>query len=481
MKRDKTALFAAVAAVVFTTAAPAHASTAQESIFQDDAVLAGDDPNVRARALDELNALGVDTVRALVLWNRIAPSPTSSTRPAGFDATNPNAYPAGNWARFDQLVRGAQQRGMQVLLTPTGPGPGWASDCRGSYGTRRICRPNPNEFGAFVTAVGRRYPTVRRWSIWNEPNQAGWLTPQMSGTSKGPRPEAPHRYRLLAQSATAGLQAAGHGGDQILLGETAPVGRTTGALSKRSLAPVVFWRELFCLSSKGKRLTGSEAKVRRCTSPKRFAVTGAAHHPYTKSAGRAPTDRGGRYDMPIASIGRLNLWLDRGARHGWLPRRGLPVYSTEFGFQTNPPDKYSGVSPSRQAEYLNRAEYMSWRNGRVRSSAQYELFDEPDVGAFQTGLRYRSGKAKPSYAAYRLPIWAFKRGSYKYVWGMVRPAGDRQQATVQHYDAKRRTWRTTRTVAVGPGQRFVYLKTEKNAKYFRLTWNGHTSRKAVPR
>ena len=475
----KTALLLALAAVAVMAAGPAHASTTQESIFQDDAVLTGDDPDVRARALDELQALGVDTVRALVLWNRLAPDPTSSTKPAGFDASNPDAYPDGNWARYDQLVRGAQERGIQILFTPTGPGPGWASDCRGSYSQRRVCRPNPDEFGAFVKAVGRRYPSVRRWSIWNEPNQAGWLTPQISGTSKGPAPEAPHRYRRLVQSATAALGESGHGGDQILLGETAPIGRTTGALSKRSLAPVVFWRELFCLSSRGKRLTGSSARVRGCTSPKRLAVTGAAHHPYTKSAFRPPTDRGGPNDMPLASIGRLSLWLDRGARAGWMPRRGMPIYATEYGFQTNPPDRYSGVSQSRQAEYINRSEYMSWRTGRVRSVAQYELFDERDIGAFQTGLRFRNGRAKSGYAAYRLPIWAFKRGSYKYVWGMVRPAGDGQTAAVQKLSGGR--WRTVRTVAVGASRRFVYLKTRTSSKYFRLVWNGKVSRKAAAR
>src|SRR4051812_22385158 len=242
MKLIKTSLLTALAAVALT-AAPAHASKTQESIFQDDATLLGDDTAKREQTLDEMQALGVDTVRALVLWNRVAPDATSSTKPAGFDASNPDAYPAGNWGRLDALVQGAQARGMQVLLTPTGPGPGWASDCSGDYAARRICKPNPAEFGAFVTALGRRYQSVKRWSIWNEPNQGGWLQPQWAITSKGATPYAPHRYRQLVQSATGGLSASGHGGDQILLGETAPIGRTTGSLSTRSLPPVDFWRE----------------------------------------------------------------------------------------------------------------------------------------------------------------------------------------------------------------------------------------------
>jgi hypothetical protein len=473
-------LTALVALAALTLAAPAQAGKTQESIFQDDATLLGDDAAKRDRALDELQSLGVDTVRALVLWNRIAPDALSSTKPA-FDASDPDAYPAANWGRLDALVQGAQERGIDVLLTPTGPGPGWASDCSGDYNARRICRPNPEEYGAFVTAIARRYPSVRRWSIWNEPNQGGWLTPQYSITSKGATPEAPHRYRRLVQAATAALAATGHGNDQVLLGETAPIGRTGGALATRSLSPVVFWRELLCLDSRGRALTGSNATARDCRSPGRLAVTGAAHHPYTRGAGRPPTDSAGRDDITLASIGRLSLWLDRGARAGRLPR-SLPIYSTEFGFQTNPPDRSAGVSLSRQAEYLNQSEYMSWVDGRLRSVAQYELFDERDLGAFQTGLRFEDGRAKPGLDAYRLPIWAFQKRGYTYVWGMVRRAHDAAQTVrVEYYDARTRRWKRVRTVSAGGSDRFVYLRTRANGKYFRLVAGEDVSRKAVPR
>src|SRR3954452_6112708 len=198
MKLIKTTLLTALAAVALT--APAHASSTQESIFQDDAVLFGDAAAKRAHALDEMQALGVDTVRANVLWNRIAPDATNSTKPAGFDAANPGAYPAGNWARLDAIVQGVQSRGMQVLLTPTGPGPGWASECSGDYDARRICKPSPTEFGGLVSAIARRYPSGRRCPTCSEPTQGGWLTPQYEITSKGATPAAPQRYRKLVQA-----------------------------------------------------------------------------------------------------------------------------------------------------------------------------------------------------------------------------------------------------------------------------------------
>src|SRR4051812_6205437 len=150
-----------LALVLLALPQAAFASRSQESLFQDDASLLYSGDARRDSTLNELKALGVDTIRVNVVWNRYAPSPKRKTRPS-FDATDPNAYPA--LAMVDGVVSGAAARGMTVLLTPTGPGPAWASNCSGSATTRRICRPKPSEFGRFVKALGRRYPTVHRWS-----------------------------------------------------------------------------------------------------------------------------------------------------------------------------------------------------------------------------------------------------------------------------------------------------------------------------
>jgi hypothetical protein len=140
------------------------------------------------------------------------------------------------------------------------------------------------------------------------------------------------------------------------------------------------------------------------------------------------------------------------------------------------------VSLSAQAQYLNQADYMSWRDGRLRSFAQYELYDERDSDAFQTGLRFEDGRAKPGLDAYRLPVWAFKRGTYTYVWGMVRPAGVApQSATVEYYDARARSWKRVRTVSVAGSNRFVYLRTKARGKYFRIVAGEWVSRKAAPK
>ena len=85
------------------------------STFQDDQYTLYQ-PSAAAvrRTLGTLKALGVDTVRVQVLWANIAPDPTSATAPAGFDASDPAAYPASGWAPYDRLARLARAAGLGV-------------------------------------------------------------------------------------------------------------------------------------------------------------------------------------------------------------------------------------------------------------------------------------------------------------------------------------------------------------------------------
>src|SRR4051812_40834553 len=233
--------------------AAAEASSRQESLFQDDnsLIYAGDAR--RDQTLDELDSLGVDVIRTNLLWSQVAAAPSSRRRPPG------DPYATGGWARWDALVTGARARGIKVQITLTGPLPLWASHCGGAAKVRRTCKPSVTEYGRFVTAAARRYPAVNRWSIWNEPNQSGWLYPQTQAT---------WRYRSLAYEGINRLRANGHAHDQILLGETAPLGRRTGSRAKRSLAPGTFVRGVLCIDKRGKRLRARPARRQHCTGGK---------------------------------------------------------------------------------------------------------------------------------------------------------------------------------------------------------------------
>ena len=77
------------------------------------------------RTMATLRRLGVDVVKVFLPWREVAPQPNSPAAPAGFDPTDPGAYPAGNWARWDAIVRAATARGVGVDLTVSRP-PLWA-------------------------------------------------------------------------------------------------------------------------------------------------------------------------------------------------------------------------------------------------------------------------------------------------------------------------------------------------------------------
>ena len=483
MVKSKSIMLMALMLVVLLAApAAAQANANQESLFQDDTALVFSGANTRARTLDELQRLGVDSIRVNLIWNRAAPSPYGTHKPR-FDDQDPASY---DWSAYDAFVGAASARHFNVMFTVTGPVPAWASRCGGSLKRRGVCKPNAGWFGHFAQAAGRHFTTVRRWSVWNEPNQAGWLYPQWSRYKGRYRPYAPGLYRSLAYAAIGGLRHSGHSGDRILLGETAPIGRHTGSWAKRSMSPADFIAGVFCIDSRGRRLRGADASAQGCHRHfRRMQVTGFAHHPYTRGAAADPRSRVAPGDITLSSLGRLSTVLHRAARVHNAPR-SLPVYLTEFGVQTNPPDRYSGVSLTRQAEWLNESDYMAYRSF-ARSVSQYELYDDPGVQAFQTGLRFRNGRGKPSLAAYRLPLWVVYAHGHTNVWGQVRPGGRGARVEVLYRPRLHRPFRLLANLVTRNARGFLTLRTSRPGAQWRLRWvsaSGRTlaqSRTAVAR
>jgi hypothetical protein len=320
---------------------------------------------------------------------------------------------------------------------------------------------------------GRRVlPAVRRWSIWNEPNQAGWLYPQRVVKRGRVIPEAPRLYRQMVYAAIAALRVSGHRFDQVLLGETAPLGREFGALGKLSLPPTEFYRELFCLDRRGRPYRGADARLRGCRGRfKRLRAAGISHHPYTRGAGKPPRAPAKRDDVPITALVRLNRVLDQAAKRRRFPRRA-PIYLTEFGFQTKPPARKFGVRLGQQAVYLNQSEWLAFQNPRVASFGWYELWDERDRNVFNTGLKFFGGRAKPAFAAYRLPIWVVRRPRYLVVFGNVRPADPAvgQRVRVQNRRPGERRFRTIRSVTVSNPHGYFRTKVSRRRGRWRLLW-----------
>ncbi len=423
-----------------------------ESIFEDEALLRRNP----AAALAQFKALGVDRVRVYVPWSSIAPASSARVAPR-FTAVDPAAYPTAAWSVYDQIVKEAHARGIGLDFTLGGPVPLWAEGAgEPGHGVVGVWKPKASEFGAFVQAVGTRYggsykpagaaaplPRVSFWSIWNEPNYGQDLAPQAIDQSTV---EVSTRlYRNLLDAAWQALKATGHGHDTILFGETAPRGITTGNSPGNfsGMVPLRFLRALYCVDAGFQRLRGVAASVRGCPPatagsagfihqhPALFQATGFAAHLYPQGA-LAPDLRSP--DEPdyadLASLGTLERTLDRlQATYG--SSRRLPIFSTEFGYQTDPPEPLR-PSPVLAAAYLNQAEYMSWGDPRVRSYDQFLMLDPPG-GNFATGLEFTNGKPKATYDAFRMPLYlpvaAARSGEPIEIWGCVRPAPSAQRQT----------------------------------------------------
>jgi hypothetical protein len=374
----------------------------------------------------------------VVLWTTIeGTSEGTTTKPAGFDGTDPAAYPPENWDTLDNLVRTTRALDMDLLLSPTAFGPAWASKCPSRYIRRpidrRTCMQDSVEFGRFVEAIAKRYsgtytdenqdggtlPKVTRWSIGNEPNQASWILPQRT-RSAGP-PLSPRAYRDQAYAGISALRSNGHSTSDVYLGETAPRGGASSQVITRPTGAATFYRGLFCINAKGRRLRGKPARTLGCSRLKRFDVEGIAHHPYPRGGYKSLTSRSDKDQISIRDFNKLQRIIRFGQRRGVLPR-SLPVFYTEFAISSRPPARSgAGVPLSRQAEWINQADYMSYKQP-VRSVAQFQLEDDSALltRTFQTGLRFADGRAKPSYAAYRTPLYVVRKGRRMEVFGGAR-------------------------------------------------------------
>jgi hypothetical protein len=236
------------------------------------------------------------------------------------------------------------------------------------------------------------------------------------------------------------LQQTGHGGDTILIGEIAPYGDTFGGNVPGNfgyMVPLRFVRGLYCVDASLQPLQGSAAAAQGCPTtaaasksfasqhPALFQATGFAAHPYPTAVAPNVVLPDGPEFVYLATLPRLEHVLDT-VMGSYGAAKQLPLYNTEYGYKTNPPFS-AGVPANLAAEYLNQAEYMTWRMPRIRSWDQYLLVDPPPgaPSQFVTGLEFYTGMHKPSYDAFRLPIWlpvtSLRSGQTLEVWGCVRP------------------------------------------------------------
>ena len=406
----------AVTAAALLAPGAASASQSQVSLIQEDRELfgmAGKDP---AEVMAEIKDLGVDVIRTNVLYYKVYTRPNQRRKPSGFDASDPNS-PEYNWFLTDRLIDLAEANGIRVLVTISGPGPFFASSSpRRCVRVPCTYKPKASEFGEFAAAVAKRYRgRADYYAIYNEPNLVDWITPQQKKPGGGRVQIEGKIYRQLfiaGQRAIARFDPGRR--NRVLFGETAAIGE-----------PLSLMRSALCLDEEGRPFRGSLARRHGCGGrPAALNVGGFAIHPYNFGGYGTPRQRTPRETaLPIAHIPRLHRVIDAARRYRRIRRRA-PIYVTEFGFQTRPPDP-SGRSPAKQAQYINESDRLLFADRRVAMVSQYEVTDPPERDQFNSGLRFFRGRAaKPSYQAYKVPIVVTRRSSgLVEVYGQVRPGG----------------------------------------------------------
>ena len=399
------------------------------SVFEDHTKLVKTTPDRRQAMLEELrDRMGVDTLRIEVKWNEVTREPTSRTKP-NFNASDPSEYqgaPDGfpGFGPYDDLVRRAHALGLRIVITITGDAPRWATagGLGRSFATANW-KVNAGEYARFAAAVAKRYsgvfaglPGVRYFTLWNEPNHRNFMKPLSS---------APRLYRNMVNAALPEVRRNGRPDVRVFVGELAPVGRAPVAIGPKS-----FLRRWLCLNTRLRRTSSGSG----CGSFKQIKADGFAHHPYGPTS-RVPRTRD---VINLLAIRTLGHYLDR-ARAARRFSRSLSIYNTEFGLQSNPPDRLVSTTLSRQAALINEKEEFAFRYSRLKSHSQYLMYDDParpgplsvKWSGFQTGLRFASGRAKPSFNAYRFPIVVKRRGRGVRIWGRVRPGSGRRSVRIQ--------------------------------------------------
>jgi hypothetical protein len=222
---------------------------------------------------------------------------------------------------------------------------------------------------------------------------------------------------------------------KVLVGETAPIRRPGSVLGPRD-----FLQRFLCLDKEFRPTPGQ----RGCRGFRGLDVDGYAHHPY------GPTSKTPKHAdiISLLVIRRLGDYLDSAAAAGRVPAN-LPIYGTEFGLQSNPPDPTARITLEDQAALINEKEEQSYRYPRLRSYAQYLLYDDPARpgktekeiwSGFQTGLRFSDGEAKPAFHAYQFPIVVQRsRGGDVRIWGRVRPGNGKRSVQLERRRSARFT------------------------------------------
>jgi hypothetical protein len=351
--------------------------------FHDDPVFRWDDN--RMDELDKAQAAHATIIRTLVTWANAAP-----TKPA--NAANP-FDPAYKLDDVDELVRNAQNRGMEVMITLWGT-PTWANGGK----TPNYLPTNMNTFRQFAQAIAARYsgryagyPFVRFYGIWNESNLGQFLSPQFGAGGKIISPAA---YAKLAAAGITGIKA-GNAKAQVAIGETSSHGRDHPLAGQSDTVSPGTFAQL----------------VAKANPTLKFDAW--AQHPYPYPVFQRPAQLFKWPNVGLTSLPKFETSLE-----SWFHRKNITIWITEYGHETKPGEPL-GVTEAQQATYLSQAVALAKADPHVTMFIWF-VFRDSQGSTWQSGLSRLNGTPKPALARWtkvtpgldaRNPSLAVKGGS----------------------------------------------------------------------
>jgi hypothetical protein len=156
---------------------------------------------------------------------------------------------------------------------------------------------------------------------------------------------------------------------------TAPRGNNNPRGAKPSVSPIAFMRAF--------RQAG------------RVPFDAYAHHAYYGAPSERPSTR--PRGLTAVTLGNIDVVV-REVTRLFGPKR---IWITEYGYQTNPPDRIFGVSWARQAQYLEQAHAIARRHPRIDMLLWFLLRDEPRLSGWQSGLISAAGVKKPAFYVFQ--------------------------------------------------------------------------------
>jgi hypothetical protein len=318
----------------------------------------------RARMLDRAQRTGARVVRAFIRWHLTAPTRPRSDEPPFHE---PMLY------EIDELVASSNARGMEVLFSIWGT-PGWAN---GGLGPN-YAPDESDDLRRFARGLAARYPTVRRYAIWNEPNTEQFLAPQFDALG---RSVAPAAYARLYRAAYDGIKEA-RPDALVAIGETSSHGRDAPSPGRAqdSHSPVRFARLL-------------------AEQEPALELDAWGHHPYPVKGHHAP-DHASRWpSVTLMRLERFGRALDR-----WFGRDDIPLWITEYAHESIPAEPL-GIPPELQAQYAARALELAARVERVRMFVWFTFRDD-QTNAWQSGMLDDRGRPRPAYEQFTTAIAA---------------------------------------------------------------------------